>query len=82
MGEQVTESLGGPKCAAAIHGPSAPGAPSADEADPPGVRSLFQQDYDRLLFSITRASSRRQDPGLADGTRTMGCARALPTHTS
>jgi dGTPase len=31
--------------------PVGAGAPSADEADPPGVRSLFQRDYDRLLFS-------------------------------
>ena len=27
------------------------GAHASDEADPPGVRSRFQQDYDRLLFS-------------------------------
>ena len=26
-------------------------APLADEADPPGARSPFQHDYDRLLFS-------------------------------
>lgn len=31
--------------------PAVAGAASSEEADPSGVRSRFQQDYDRLLFS-------------------------------